>query len=157
MDKDIKIRELEAKIPKAISSKSKSPSPVGVVVRRVMFEKYKHIFTETELQSLRSVEKDSTFVYKVVGYLYKANLVVLKNRCVQKKKRSAKTPDGKIIILESKPEITPDKKELVADMFLERLIIESKDDDEVKHRQKQLNKLLNSAITNYLKKNESSE
>lgn len=84
-------------------------------------------------------------------------MVVLKNRCVQKKKRSAKTPDGKIIILESKPEITPNKKELVADMFLERLIIESKDDDEVKHRQKQLNKLLNSAITNYLKKNESSE
>lgn len=104
---------------------------------RLMFYKYKSDFTDSELTVLRSIrflnKDDSTFIATCLRILYKEDLKVLKHR-------TAEMP------FDGKTPITPKKKDLIKNIYQERLAYVSP--DEYSFRYNKFNIHLKNAIHN---------
>lgn len=109
-------------------------------------------FSTEELSFLRSFRTtksdDSTFVATTMKYLYKQNLSVLKEKSVTG--RSTKAG-------EKKEPITPEKYDVISNIFTERINLIMKDAIERNNRIKSINKLIKDAIHNINKATQTSE
>lgn len=101
---------------------------------RMLFHEYETQFSKEHLKELRSVrkgkEKDATFLTKLVGFLYPNGV---EQKCVKKRKDTVKK--GKI-------PISPDKYELLENMFVERIRSECVTDEVTLERCGRFNKVL---------------
>lgn len=107
------------------------------------FAAFTENFTEDELAELRStgdtISKDSTFIFKCMKYLYKQNVIALKDKSV-----TGKSTKGN-----SKEPVTPKKYEILSQMLTERIhSIVVKDSKECQSRIKALNSHIKNAINN---------
>lgn len=121
--KDMKIKMLESKI---------------VPSSGLIFDRHKNVLGEKLLKKLRMLDStrrsDSTFVNKCMQKLYEND----RAKCLVK---SADGSHGKELL-------TPEKKKVIEELFLERLKIEELEENEYESRVKRLNTLLNSSIHN---------
>lgn len=109
-----------------------------VVSTGLIFDAHKNELGEKVLKKLRMLggdrKSDSTFVLKCVRRLYESNHDKLKKKSIT---GSADTET-----------ITPEKKQIIEQLFFERLSNERIEEDELQQRLSRLNNLLNSAIHN---------
>lgn len=136
LQKDLKIEELEKE------SKEKR-EPVSVKLSdKTVFSRFADTFDQGELSSLRSIpsssSKDSTFVLQTIRYLYKKDLSVLNSRTCSS-------------LVGNKTPISPQKKDIIQEIFHERLNILKLDNIECNSRKNKLNELTMNGIANVRK------
>lgn len=136
LQKDLKIEELEKE------SKEQSGPVLVELSDKTVFSQFADIFSQEELSALRSIpsssSKDSTFVLQTIRYLYKENLSVLSSRTSSSSR-------------ENKKPISPEKKNIIQQIFHERLNILKLDIIECNSRKNRLNELTATGINNVRK------
>lgn len=140
-EKDKKIELMRSKL-------ASSPDGTTTSIRVTLpFQDFANIFSENELQRLRSIDMafsaDSTFVLNVTRSIFKENLSELENATIrgQGMNNTKKTMDS-------------NKLKIITDMFGERMSLLKVDESERMKRKKRLNTLLNRAIGNINKANQ---
>lgn len=120
--KDLKIKMLEKKFT--------SPD--------IIYGKHKDILGQTVLKKLRKLSdgqrSDSTFVYTCLQKIYENDFNRMKNKSVTGSKNTEI--------------LTPEKKKIIEDLFLERLMIANLDENVYSQRFGKLHKHLNTSINN---------
>lgn len=139
LEKDITIKKL-----------SEKNGEKSAAAQKMLFTKYANQFEDDELKIIRSsmpgAKNDSNFVLNIMRGLYKGNeMKKLKNRTATSRKNKGS----------EKHEISFEKKDLITEMFKERLTAEHQDDvTESSKRFKRLNDLLRSAIHNIIRRDQ---
>lgn len=136
LNKDIKIEILEKEFEKKTENNS------AKFDNKFVFSSFSNIFNDQELASLRSIpassSRDSSFILFALRALYKGDLSVLNSRTV-----SNALPD--------KQPITPQKKQIIKNIFYERLETLKLDTIECNLRKSKLNELTATGIKNIRK------
>lgn len=130
VSKDIKIEILIKENQQAKKSK----------VEAIIFNKFEGKINASTLKDLRSVPTgqtfDSTFILKLVRYLYENEHDVLLDRSVAGK---------------NKPAITPTKKNIIKDVLRERVTIEEEEEVRIELRTPRVGILISDAIRNIVR------
>lgn len=130
LEKDLKIEQL--------TTNQRENSANNITI----YNSYQHIFSTSELTTLRSVpftsSKDSTFILQILRLLYKDDLHALNSRTA-----SSKTPD--------KNPISPEKKDIINGLYNERLSCLKLNAFDFDKRKSKLNELTMTGIHNIRK------
>lgn len=137
VQKDFKIKLLEKKFVKENGTNSANSE------NKIMFEQHESIFDEQALVKLRSMNEtkrnDSTFVLICMQTLYANSLSTL----------HLKSASGNY---KEKTQISPEKREIISSLMLERLSTAAMDEEDANTRYLRLNDLINNAINNISRK-----
>lgn len=135
-EKKSEINNLQKKMPECVASSTP----------QLMFESFSNDFNAEQLSHLRSIgpniRGDSTFVSFVVKYMYSEKLESLKTKSACGRKYKAR---------QNKNEMTPQKKQTLQNIYIERIRNFGVDLFERNMREKQLNKLIKNAFINITK------
>lgn len=141
MAKNIRIQQLQqiCEYPRGNSVQIDSPQQETNI--NALYRGFEQHFTEDEMKKIRSVNvgkpNDSTFVLCCCQSLYKDKLDVLAKKSATGRKYK-----------EKKEAISPQKKNMIQRMLLERITAEEDQDEAISMRINRLNKLLLNAINN---------
>lgn len=140
LQKDLLIIQLKNTISENEKNKSELHIPNRNQVRaEILFQNFENEISQNDLLSLRSIndkkEKDSTFVLKSLKIIYKDNLSVLSQKC-------ATTTTS------TKQQLTPYKKKVLNDLFIERLSSMNLSVHEEVERKSKFRQLLSNALNN---------
>lgn len=109
----------------------------------LIFTKFKNKFNDNELATLRSIDSkissDSSFILTCIRYLYKNDMNRLNNISVTGRSR---------IKNNQKVQMSPEKREIIAEIYKERLGSLNINENENIQRQKQVNEHIKRAIFN---------
>lgn len=133
LNKDIKIEQLQKQI-------AKEPEIISVKFNdKLTFSRFANIFNEQELASFRSIpassSRDSSFILLALRTLYKDDLSILYSRTTSN-------------ALQDKQPITPQKKQIIQEIFYERLETLKLDIIECNLRKSKLNEHTATGINN---------
>lgn len=117
--KDLKIQQMENLL------KEKSITFSTDDYNKGHFDRFKKIFTELELASLRGLDfktsTDSTFLRYCMKALYKQDLSVILKKTLNGTKKRIFLSEGQIITIPEKEPISPPKKVILRNIFDERI------------------------------------
>lgn len=144
LDKDIKIKSLEQEIKVACAVDS-NVDPKNSASATQSFGGFSMHFSSEKLATLRSIgnnkREDSTFVSAIIKTLYADRLDAIKYKSVTGRSKG-----------EKKEAITPEKREILNEMFTERIYSTTDDNEERKIRLKKINDHIRFGLLNIGKK-----
>lgn len=135
LNKDILISQLS-------KSNGKKTGDNSEVNEKIAFVNFQHIFNSPELLTLRSIpsnsSRDSSFILQALRILYKENNSILNSRTLSS-------------VCPGKQPISPQKKEILQEIYYERLELLGLDAIELNLRRSKLNTYISSSIVNIRK------
>lgn len=139
--KDVKIKQLKFTENTNVAE--------SVPEKRMLFKEFDSHFTAAEIKEIRSFgqgkRKDAAFVTKCVDCLYKGDKSQILHKCSGERKIKGKTP------------ISPEKRELLSKMLVERVEADKTSEEEDFERCDRLNRLMGDAIYNLTKRHQASK